>query len=396
MKKSILFVIDSLDIAGAEKSLISLLSMLDYSTYTVDLQLFAYGHALEPFIPEEVHVLPPLKYTQFTQLNFRSALKEAVVNKQHDLLVSRLTYSATIRLKNYNNPQKAILYWKHVQNVIENNPKTYDIAISYAQGVPTYYVADKVRAKRKLAWVNVSYDPDDKVKQFQRKYYGKFDQIVTVSHSTKAVFTKHFPTLKEKVAVLYDITNPELIMQMAELDSGFTDDFNGIRILTVGRLAHQKGYDLALEACEQLKKDGVHFKWYAIGKGPLEEEIKKRLKEKGLEQYFMLLGSKVNPYPYYKQADLYVQTSRFEGFGLAIAEARFFNVPVVTTEFDAVYNQIVHRKNGLVVQQNGKSISQAIQQLIVDKKLNESIVANLRKEKKGNVENIETFYQLIH
>lgn len=395
MKKSLLFVIDSLDVAGAEKSLVTLLSSLDYSKYTVDLQLFAYGHALESLIPQEVNILKPLKYTNFSNLSLKDSVKRATIKGKYNMLASRIKYSTKIRRKNYNNPQKAIIFWQSVSSVIESNPKTYDIAISYAQGVPTYYVTDKVKAKKKIAWINASYRPDETVKRFQSMYYNQIDQIVAVSDSAKEVFLETFPNYVDKTTVLYDINNPDLISKMAQIGNGYEDHFNGIRILTVGRLAQQKGYDIALEACKQLKKEEIHFKWYVLGKGPLQAEIEAKIEEMELTEQFILLGVKANPYPYYKNADIYVQTSRFEGFGLAIAEARMLNVPVVTTEFDAVYNQMIHGKNGLVVDLNAEAVSNGIKTLINNELLRRKIVEYLRAEQKGNMEEIEKFYQLI-
>lgn len=110
---------------------------------------------------------------------------------------------------------------------------------------------------------------------------------------------------------------------------------------------------------------------------------------------FILLGVKSNPYPFIKNADIYVQTSKFEGFGLAIAEARLLNVPVVTTRFDAVYNQMVEGKNGLVVDMNGDAVYRGILKLINDHELRERIITYLKNEKKGNIEELEKFYQLI-
>ena len=93
---------------------------------------------------------------------------------------------------------------------------------------------------------------------------------------------------------------------------------------------------------------------------------------------------------------MYVQTSRHEGFGLSIAEARILNKPIVTTEFDAVYNQIVPGKNGLVVPlENPVAVADAIERLLNDKKLYQSIVTYQQQEKKGNTEEIQKFYRLI-
>lgn len=311
------------------------------------------------------------------------------------MLSARLKYSVTIRQKKCSNAQKARIYWENISKVIENNPKTYDIAISYAQGVPTFYVAEKVKAKKKFAWVNVSYRLERKDQEFQKKFYDQYDKIVAVSDSAKEVLTETFPMYSKKIEVIYDINDPQFIANMAEIGDDYDDDFDGLRILTIGRLAHQKGYDFAMEACKKLKDQGIHFRWYALGKGPLKEEIEQMIKENNLEEHFVLLGVKANPYPFIKNADIYVQTSRFEGFGLAIAEARMLNVPVVTTRFDAVFNQMIDGKNGLVVDMKVEAIVDGIKRVIGEKGLREEIIKYLQVEKKGNVEELEKFYQLI-
>lgn len=195
--------------------------------------------------------------------------------------------------------------------------------------------------------------------------------------------------------VIYDINNPRLIIDMAYLGNGYEDQFNGVRILTIGRLAYQKGYDFALEACKKLKDKNINFRWYALGKGPLQKEIEDYINQNGLSEHFVLLGVKSNPYPYIKQADIYVQPSRFEGFGIAIAEARMLDIPVVTTRFDAVYNQMVHGKNGLIVDMNAEAITDGILQLLEDSSLKDEITKYLKAEKKGNIEEIDKVYELL-
>ncbi|MCI2255196.1 glycosyltransferase [Domibacillus sp. PGB-M46] len=395
MKKNILFVIDSLDVAGAEKSLVTLLSMLDFEKYAVDLMLFGHGGPLEKVVPEQVKILKPLKYTSYAALTVKESLRYSIKKNEYKMFFSRMKYSAKIRQRNYSNPQKARIFWESVANVIEYNPKTYDVAISYAQGVPTFYVAEKVKAKKKFAWVNVSYRLDENEKKFHSRFYNQYEKIIAVSDSTKDIFLESFPCYSDKMKVIYDINNPEFIEKMSFIGNSYDDQFNGIKLLTIGRLAHQKGYDIALEACKKLKKNGVNFRWYVLGKGPLKGEIEQFIKEHKLEDCFILLGVHANPYPFIKDADIYVQTSRFEGFGLAIAEARMLNVPVVTTRFDAVYNQMIEGANGLVVDMNAEAVYRGITEIINNEELRDNIIDYLKIEKKGNVEEIEKVLQLI-
>lgn len=393
--KKVLFVIDSLHCAGAEKSLTTLLSLLDYSKYDVDLQLFGYGGALEELVPKEVNILKPMEYIKFSSLSTKNAVIKSLKNMNFKMLNSRLKFSLAIRKNNYSNAQKARVYWQKVSNVIENNNKEYDIAISYAQGVPTFYVAEKVCAKKKLAWVNVSYKLEDEDRVFQEQFYDKYNKIVAVSDSAKNIFLETFPKYTDKLEIIYDINDADFIKKMSEQGQSYNDNYTGLRILTIGRLANQKGYDIALEACKILKEKGIEFKWYSLGVGPLKEEIEKYINENNLENNFKLLGVKSNPYPFIKDCDIYVQTSRFEGFGIAIAEARMLNKPVVTTRFDAVYNQMKDRKNGLVVDMNSQGIVNGILELINNKKLTNEIISYLKTEKKGNTEELEKFYKLI-
>lgn len=397
MKKRILFVIDSLICAGAEKSLITLLSLIDYSRYDVDLQLFKYGGEFEKYLNKNVNLLPPFQYTTFIEKSLSKQLFSLIHIKNIKMFLMRILYSTLLRVNHQlNNAMIARIYWQTIGNCIEKNSILYDYAIAYAQGVPTFYVIDKVHAKKKFGWVNVSYRLNGKEKRFQLNYYHKLDKIVTVSDSVFNVFSEVFPTLKKNMTTIWDIIDYNFILHMSQEGKSYADNYTGKRILTVARLnKHQKGYDIALEACKILKEKGLDFRWYAIGKGLYREEMERYIKENGLEKHFILLGTTSNPYPFFKDAYLYVQTSRHEGFGLTIAEARLLNIPVVTTEFDAVYNQMIQGKNGIVTEQDPQMVAEAIEKLLTDPNLYQSIKRFLEKEKKGNTEEINKFYDLF-
>lgn len=397
MKKQLLFVIESLVCAGAEKSLVTLLRLLDYTKYEVDLQLFAYGGEFEELLPPEVNLLPPLPYFESTSLSLGALAKRCGDGASRRALVSRLRYSAALRTGSYNNPQKAVLFWKSAQRCFAPTEKEYDVAIAYAQGTPTFYVADCVRAKRKLAWVNAIYTPAGKWRDYVAGKYAAFDAVNCVSDSAQETFCATFPEAAAKSTVIYDINDGALMADMAQMENTAAADMpcGGVKILTVGRFAPQKGYDIALEACRILKERGVDFCWYALGRGALEAEIRQSMAEKDIEDCFVLLGVRANPYPYFKAADVYVQTSRFEGFGLAIAEARMLNTPVVTTRFDAVDAQMVDGENGLVVDMTAEAVADGIMRLLEDRTLYDHITDYQSREKKGNCEEIEKFYRLL-
>lgn len=391
MKKKILFVIDSLNCGGAEKSLISLLSLLDYSKYEVDLQLSKIEGMFLELLPKEVNVLPELDFYNFCELSILNQIKTF----NYHYIASKIKLFIMSRLNN-NKLHGAQIFWKNCKNSFGVLDCRYDIAIAYNQGFPTYFVADKVKAIKKIAWVNTDYVKAGYKADIDEKYYDKFDNIVAVSEEAKIILENTFPKFKNKLLVIKDINNAELIKKMANEKEVFkeSDDII-IKIATVGRLVKLKGYDLAIEAATLLDKNKIRFKWYVIGEGPERYIIEKMIKERGLAEKFILLGQKSNPYPYMKCCDIYVQTSRFEGFGLTIAEAKILNKLIITTNFDAVHNQIVDGKNGVIVDMKGQAISKAIIDFIQNKYLKNYILNQLKSEKKGNEEEINKFYKLI-
>ena len=386
-KKKLLFVIDSLICAGAEKSLVTLLSLIDYTKYSVDLQLFKYGGEFEVFVPKEVNLLKPLGITQYLEGKSPFSLSK---------FIARIKYSISLRFCPNVHAAKARMYWKHISPCIEMNHNQYDCAIAYAQCIPTFYVIDKVNAKKKIGWVNCIFHLKGIEREFQERFYQSLNHIVTVSDSSYQHFTQVYPALKDKMGIIKDIVNPHFIEKMANSEPSLIKEKETPKLLTVARLNKpDKGYDISLEACKLLKERGLDFKWYAIGRGEYRDEMIQFIEENHLQDTFILLGTTPNPYPTIKDCTLYVQTSRHEGFGLSIAEARILNRPVVTTEFDAVYNQMVQGKNGIVVPQNPVAVADAIERVLKDKELYDSIVAYQKQEKKGNTEEIEKFYQLI-
>ena len=375
MKKKICFIIDSLSIGGAEKSLVTLLNLLDYDKYDVDLQLFAGGGMFERFLPKEVNVLPVITCHSF---------------------LSRIVYSAALRLKKRTHAGIARLYWKTIGHSLLNNPKQYDVAIGYGQCIPTFYVVDKISAKKKYAWVNCIFNLKEKELAYQKRFYERLDGISIVSPEALEHFQGVYPEFAKKMHLIKDLYDGDMIERMSCLKAEQEINHALPVIMTAGRLnKSQKAYDLALQAANILRERGVKFRWYVIGEGPYRGEMENYISENHLEDIFILLGATPNPYAYMRQCDIYVQTSRFEGFGLTVAEARILNRPIVCTNFDACHMQLIDGKNALIASFEPSDIADKIELLMNDKSLYNSIQQYQMAEKKGNTEEIEKFYNLI-
>lgn len=397
MKQKLLFVIESLNCAGAEKSLTTLLNLIDYSKYEVDLQLFSIAGEFLELVPEEVNILPKLDYFEYCNLSMSQCIKSVFSFTKLKMLLSRIHYSIRIRIKKGNNADKAVMFWKCCEHSFDKMPKEYDVAIAYAQGTPTFYVADKVKAKKKMAWVNTVYRPQGNTKEYNVKEYKKIQMINCVSDAVAEEFQKDFYQFRNHISIMYDIMDKNFILKMAKMKSNVMSDMQKgqYKLLTVGRLDPNKGYDIAIDAAKILRENGINFCWYVLGKGEEYQKIKELIKKNRLEEYFILLGVRSNPYPYILESDIYIQPSRFEGFGLAIAEARMLNRPVISTNFEAVYHQLTHEKNGLITDMNGNSVAGAIMRLIDNKELYQKIESNLKKEEKGNSDELKKFYKML-
>ncbi|MGL5244947.1 MAG: glycosyltransferase [Sarcina sp.] len=389
MKRKILFLIDSLHSGGAEKSLVSLLNLLDYTQYDVDLMLISKSGLYLSLVPEEVNIVEPPRF--FTVGKHVKSIRDL------KYMLTKMKYSAYLRVPlKKNKLHRAQTNWKFISGAIEPVEKEYDVAIAYSQGLPTYMVSSRVKAKKKYCWVNTNYKEAGYSKEFDVKFYEEFTGINLVSDEAKDIFLTVYPQFKEKTSIVYDIIPQQLIKKMAEEKVELPDEnFQGTSILTIGRLVHIKGYDMAIEAAKKLKDEGYKFRWYVIGEGTLKDELLKNIEENNLQEEFKLLGTFTNPYPYVKNCDIYCQPSRFEGFGMAIAEAKILGKPVIATNFETVTNQINHGVNGLVVKMNGTDIYRGIKYLVEDDFFYKNIQDNLIKENVGTESEIHKVNQLL-
>ena len=100
MKKKLLFVIESLRLGGAEKSLVTLLNLMDYSKYEVDLLLFSQGGAFQQLVPSEVNLLSVPDYYMYNNISWSKLIKKF---KKFREMVAQIRYSAAIRICKHNN-----------------------------------------------------------------------------------------------------------------------------------------------------------------------------------------------------------------------------------------------------------------------------------------------------
>ena len=170
---------------------------------------------------------------------------------------------------------------------------------------------------------------------------------------------------KDKIVVVHNLTDVDGIRKKAKDFSETKFDSEKFNIVSVGRVSHEKGMDIAVRACAELVRNGYsNICWWIVGDGPAMQEVKALIKALCLEKHVITTGMKKNPYPYIRQADLYVQPSRFEAFGLTILEAMILGKAVVATSSMGANEVIDEGKNGLLCEANAGKMSERIEQLI--------------------------------
>jgi len=396
MKTRLLFVMNNLTCGGAEKALVSLLQTLDYSRYEADLLLFKHEGLFMNQLPGQVNLLaaPPL-YPLF-DMSARKALKLALRRGKPLLAVSRLLAGSV-----YRRPESPAVReqraWKYVSRALPRLDKTYDAAIGFLEKSPVYFVVDKVKASRKLGYVHNDYDRLGMDPALDDPFFRRLDAIVTVSDECGNVLRNRFPAYADKVRVVRNIVSPRVIRAMAEErpDWGGREAGARYRLVTVGRLVKQKGIDLALEACKHLVDGGLDVRWFVLGEGEERPELERAIRRLGMEDRFILLGQRENPYPYVKQADLYVQPSRFEGKPIAVDEAKILLKPIVLTNFSTARDQIQSGSNGVIVEMNARALGEGIRRLLQDEPLRAAFANRLAEENLGTESEIEKLYELF-
>jgi glycosyltransferase involved in cell wall biosynthesis len=385
MRIKLLFVIDSLNSGGAERSLVSLLNTLPRDRYDIDLYLTSKVGLYLPLVPDYI-CIKQIKFLE-GKLLAKLFLFMFSIYLRIGKLLSYFGFKSKLH-----GAQKNWLFNKHYYEAIDGE---FDVAFAYSQGFPTYFVSQKVKARRKLAWINTDYRLARYNSGFDKKFYANFDTINLVSPEAAEIFKTIFPKFSLKTIVIRDIISSKMILKMSKDESRILIANPILKILTVGRIVDVKGYDLAIEAAYILKERGFDFIWMVIGEGPLEKRMKQLVVELKLENHFKFLGTFINPFPIFKQCDIYCQTSRFEGYGMAIAEAKILNKPVVSTNFEVVHDQLKNRYNGLIVSKNGQAIADGILELNDNLVLRNDIVNNIKREEKGTEKEIEKILDLI-
>jgi glycosyltransferase involved in cell wall biosynthesis len=272
--------------------------------------------------------------------------------------------------------------------------KTYDLAISFL--TPHYFVTQKVRAKKKIAWIHTDYSRVQVNVDSETQMWDAYDHIASISEAVTERFLQTFPGLSEKIILIENILPEKLIRRQADVFS-VEDEMleKGIRLLSIGRYCAQKNFDNIPDICARLVRAGLDVYWYIIGFGSDENLIKEKIRQFGVEDRVIMLGKKDNPYPYIDACDVYVQPSRYEGKSVTVREAQMLGKPVIITNYSTAKSQLEDGVDGIIVPLDLEGCTAGIAEILGDKDRMNQLADNCRCRDYSNAPETQKIYQLV-
>ena len=393
MKKKILIASYDLEIGGVERSLISMLNNFDYERYDVELLLYNHSGEFMPLILKDVKLLPENTKYKSIRLGIGTLIKAGEYNLAFQRLRAKYGYEYR-KDKSLDDTYQMQLMWKYCNPYFPKVEEEYDVAISYLW--PHNFVAEKVRAKKKIAWIHTDYSNISPDRNIDLEVWDKFDSIVGVSEKCVATFLKLYPSLKKKCVVVENITSPEFIRKMSEEQVSEEFEKDKFNLLTVARFSHAKGIDQGVEAIRLLRDRGIdNIKWYIVGYGRDENKIRELITRYSLEDMIEILGKKDNPYPYMKMCDLYMQPSRYEGKAVTVVEAQILAKPVLITNYPTAHSQVVNEVDGEICELSIDGIANGVEKFYKDRELLERYRFNCESGNYENKEELKKLYELF-
>lgn len=368
--KKILFVIHDLHHGGAEKVLVNLVNNMDRKKFDITVMALFGGGVNEQFLKKDIKLIVCHK---------RAVRGNSKIMK---LFSPQFLFSYYIKDK-------------------------YDIIVSYLEGPSARIVSGCSEKSTKLiSWIHVEQHDRDTACNAFRNYkealecYRRFNCTVCVSEYVKKDFQSIFP-LEKPVYVLYNTNETDQIRELAKEhvdDIVFKDD--EIKLVGVGKLMPNKGFDKLARIHARLIKEGYKVHTYILGEGSERNRIEKIVDENGCADTFTLLGYRTNPYKYVAKCNIFVCSSVAEGFSTAATEALVLGVPVVTTRVSGM-EEMLGKNNefGIVVSGTDEtSLFLAIQTLLNNPQLllsyrYKSLLRGKDFSKEKTIKNVEQLFE---
>jgi len=347
MKKRVLFVTNNMDGGGAEKILQTIAKHLNRDRFNITIYSLHEPSNLNDW-PHDI--------------------------KYHSIFKHKSSHVWSPFINRIGNKLKILIYEHFSPSVFYRLfiRGTYDTEIAFIEGYSTRIVAGSTNPKsKKLAWLHIdmlanhwskiAYRSD----QEETQAYENFDEIYGVSKDVASSLSMLFPSLKS-TGVIYNPVDESEIIQQSQLNINQKNNKRQkFRLVSVGRLVEQKGYDRLIPIVANLVKDGYDIHLQIIGEGMQRLQLEALISKYNLTENVKLLGFKNNPYPYLIDNDVFICSSRSEGFSTVITEALILGLPIVTTECSGMRELLGENSEyGIITENTDSALEQGIKTIL--------------------------------
>lgn len=382
MKKKVLIVVDNLAMGGVTKVLSNFLNFIDYNKYDIDLLILHYVKDMQVNFPKQVNIVKGTKFFSIVDVNISKIVKDKnIIKLIHKVIFGIMIKTNVIKLIIKNNRKKIL-------------KKEYDSEIAFNDGFCYIYTAYG-KSENKIAWMH----SDVEVKDYSARYYKTIKKALSMMNIAIGVSEKVCKSYKEK----YDIKKyriiPNIIDEKQILEKSneenidiYNNEF--LNFINVGRLDYSKNHEMLLRIHKRLKDEGYKIKTYIIGDGQEREKINNMIIKENLQESFILLGRKDNPYPYVKKADCFILSSRYEGLPTVIIEALILHIPCISTRVAGI-DELLKSEYGIVTENDEQALYEGIKNVVTNRESITKYKENLKDYKYNNEEILKSIYEIL-
>ncbi len=331
--KKLLFFLDTLTGGGAERVLSELVNHMDRERFDITvLSLWPMG--------EDRNFAPWIRY-------------RSIFFQKSKFNLLRVRLEAAL----------GVLYPLHIRG-------DYDIEVAYLEFGPTKILSRSTNKKaKKAAWVHCDLQKATKTPEAfankAREQYNAYDKIVCVSENARDSFCKLFGR-EEDTLVLHNVVDSDRVLQNAALPLPGNFEKKRMTLCAVGRLSYPKNYPLLLRVHKRLLDAGLEHDLWILGEGEDRQELESYIRDNGLSDSVTLAGFQKNPYPFLREADLLVCSSRYEGLSTFITEGLILGKPIVTTDCSGMAELLLEGEAGVITENSEEGLYRGLKQVLDD------------------------------
>lgn len=373
-KIKILFRLRALEMGGIQKVLIDILKNLPKDNFEISLMVNLFQGELRNEIPADIKIIK--------QTRGREDLSSFVPFQKMQLIFRRLKLMLIHRFLFLNQ-----LYYR----------QKYDIEIGFDKAVLESVLKSPQKNSKKVAWVHweFSHEPELNQSKSTVTQLQKFDHVVFCSANVRKQVGTLYGAEFSNSSVIHNVIHPEQIIRQSEIQTKdiprFKDDL--FTFVSVGRVKNGKGYPLLFDIHKDLWNKGLKHRILIIGDGDKFDELSHLTVKHGLENSFVLLGNKNNPFPYMKNADFFILPTQSEAYPLSVKEALILGIPVLATDTGGVSEIVSDGIDGLLMKYEQEDISNKIEMLLTNPELVKTLKSGAEKSK-DKFETIEVYQKL--